>query len=260
MKYRLPLSSHHLRLWRWLILLAVFCAVLEYVGFFNAPRAWWAENITPLTQVSFNLTNLLKWPQLILTTWWEDKNEILKWRSVCSLTTEQLAELDQLRAQNAELKTWLTGQTKSQLPKLWGVPILSHNFPAVLVPQNSTVKLGQMVLIGNTFMGRIGSVMDNQARVILLSDNLSKPVLAQTERGETGVVMSVGGVVTLTQIPITADIREGDMVVTMAAEQIPAGVLIGRIKKIVATPNQPLKQAALEQYVSFLSASAVEIY
>ena len=102
---------------------------------------------------------------------------------------------------------------------------------------NAKVKKGQVVLASESVIGRIDRVSKNYAKVLLLNDINSKiPVLI--ERNRVRGILSGNN----TQFPqliftkSTADIKEGDLVVTSGVGGIfPAGLPIGFINSVRGT-------------------------
>lgn len=111
-------------------------------------------------------------------------------------------------------------------------------------------------------IGKIINVKDNLSEVFLVTDKNCQ--LAAAILGETKTIGIVSGELGLTIkmefIPQTENIRVGDLVATSGLEQnIPRGLLIGQVSKVVKENNAVWQNATIEPQIDLDSLSLVSI-
>lgn len=117
---------------------------------------------------------------------------------------------------------------------------------AVITPQKSLV-------------GRISGVFDNFSRVQLISSTKSSFDAKIQDKNITGVLKGEGNQrIFIDLLPVDAEIKEGDVVVTNALGGIfPAGILIGRITSIRKTDTKPFQQANVMPFFDLKDADGL---
>jgi cell shape-determining protein MreC len=175
-----------------------------------------------------------------------------------SYSLAKISELEHLQLENQELRQLLQAQEKVT-PVVVAAPVISHGQPNISVGQVEGVKLGQPVLAAKMVVGLIKSISHHQSGVSLLSQNTTAPILVKTERGIEGLVVGDGKNILLTEIPKEAEVLVGDLVVTVGQEQIQSQLVIGRVRQLIDQPSAPIKEAVIEQEVSFYESSIVEV-
>lgn len=117
-------------------------------------------------------------------------------------------------------------------------------FQALLLDRGGKlgVRENSIVITSQGLVGRIIKVNKNSSQVLLITDPGSEiGALVQRSRVQ-GVIQGKGRYLILKYLPLEADVREGDLVITSGLESglFPKGLTIGRIKKIESPHPQNL--------------------
>ncbi len=263
MSNTLLIHSFQSRLKVWATAVMFFFGVIlfEFLGLFSPLRATVQEYSMPLLEGVSRVFVMVGSPLSYLRNFYDTKARIADLELRYSEASVHLAELDSLRKENQELKKFL-GEEGVQPGGTGyiGRPIVSFGVPTVALKEGESVISGSGVLVQGVLVGRVSRHSSSLAEVKLLSNSGSSPLLVQTDRGETGLVIGTGVEVLLTQLTSTADVRTGDKILTIAQEQIPAGILVGRVGESRVLPQSAVKTVVVEQYVSFLESFVAYIW
>jgi len=105
--------------------------------------------------------------------------------------------------------------------------------------------LGQPVLDSQGLLGQVTQVSPLSSRVLLISDNNHAIPIQVTRNGVRGILVGVGALdrLELVNIPDTADIVEGDLLVSSGlGGKFPPGYPVAVIQSIVHDPGEPFAQ------------------
>ncbi len=110
-------------------------------------------------------------------------------------------------------------------------------------------------------VGRIAELSATGAEVLLLTDSNSRVnARLQTTRADGLVVGQLGGDLLMTNIPLDADIREGDRVMTNGLGQmLPADLLVGQVLSTSLAENELYQQARVRSLVDFDRLEIVQV-
>jgi len=237
-----------------------FIMLFEFVGWFDGLRNIGLKVTTPVSSLNVKIVDMISRPyDFIIFTFTKSRyQKQLESNYAESLT--KLNELDELKAENKELKK-LLGASDRKLSEetIIGAPILSLAYPAVGVGSSDGVEVNDMVLIDNVLIGTIDSVTEYQSKVSLLSSKRKNKILVRTQSGVEAVVDGDGRNVLLTHIPRSVELNEGERVVTVGQEGVEKNILIGVVKKINHSPSDSTNTYIINQLVSFYSAVLVEV-
>ncbi|MEA2056277.1 MAG: rod shape-determining protein MreC [Patescibacteria group bacterium] len=170
-----------------------------------------------------------------------------------------LSELGRLQKENQELRQLIENNDRKLAETKISRPVLSFAQPAIALGSESGLNKGSAVLVAQTLVGTISKVEENLAYVNLLWQSETNPILAKTESGVEGLVVGKSRRVILSQVPLEADIKVGERVVTVGQKGISPDIYIGNIRSVETGPCAAVKQAVIEQYVSFYEAKLVEV-
>lgn len=109
--------------------------------------------------------------------------------------------------------------------------------------------IGQAVLDAQGLFGQVVSVDRYTAHVLLLSDRLHALPVEVNRSGVRGIAAGTGqrNQLRLEDIPTTADIREGDLVVSSGlGGRFPRGYPVGRVSSMQVEPGAALASVLLE--------------
>lgn len=164
-------------------------------------------------------------------------------RRIELLNTAALLEAEQLRQENASLRSLLGLQARLPLRSIAAEVQGHQRDPAshrILITrgQDSTLAEGQPVMTPDGLIGQVSRVLPLSAEVRLITDSqFSMPVLLP-RTGTSAITRGTGtfGRFDLQYVNIEADIRAGDLVVTSGLDGIyPPGLPVG----VVASVSQP---------------------
>jgi rod shape-determining protein MreC len=110
-------------------------------------------------------------------------------------------------------------------------------------------------------VGRVTKLSATGAEVLLLSDPNSRiNARLQTTRSDGIVAGQLGGDLLLTYIPLDAEIREGDLVLTNGLGQmLPADLLVGQVLSKSLAENELYQQARVRSLVNFDRLEFVQV-
>jgi rod shape-determining protein MreC len=114
--------------------------------------------------------------------------------------------------------------------------------------QRDGLYLGQPVLDAYGILGQIIQIGPLTSRVLLITDLRSAIPVQDTRSGVRGLLIGNGKLsdLLLTNIPNTADVREGDILVSSGlGGRYPAGYPVGTIKTIRHNPSEQFTQIAV---------------
>ena len=128
---------------------------------------------------------------------------------------------------------------------------------------DSVLGLSGNVLVGGVMHGVIGRVLeceDDLSKVLLISDPLSSVSCTVPRSSEQGLLQGQGGYkVTLEYLSPTADVQEGDQIVTSGLGGIfPDGLVVGKVVKVIAL-SSGFKKAEVAPFVSLSSIKEVMV-
>lgn len=171
----------------------------------------------------------------------------------------QLAELEQLKNENEQLRTVLNSSSHSLQNSLITQPILSYAQPTIALDPDQKVTPGTAVLVEGVLVGTIAKQQLGTATVNLLWQKETLPILAETDSKVQGLVMGDGIRVLFTEVPVDQELTIGQQVVSVGQTGVEQGLFIGEIRAIVTGYSNAVKTAVLEQYVSFYQVGLVEV-
>ncbi len=157
------------------------------------------------------------------------------------LMEAKLQKLIALENENTQLRALLTSSTRSDNEHITVAQLLAVSTDPLMSEvvldkgQNDEVYVGQPVLDASGIMGQIAQVGPFTSRVLLLSDPRSAIPVQAVRNGIRGIVLGKGalGNLALTDIPITVDIRVGDILVSSGlGGHYPEGYPVGVVSRV----------------------------
>ncbi|MFH2118399.1 MAG: rod shape-determining protein MreC [Candidatus Paceibacterota bacterium] len=174
-------------------------------------------------------------------------------------TSVSLAELASLRRENEELRFLFNNTDRTDERIVLTSPIIAFARPAIAAGSAEGVQLGSVVLSRDILLGQVSAVSVHEAQVSLLFATEARPVLAKTNSGTVGLIRGDGKKIIFDEVAKNAPLVVGEQIITAGQPQIEQNLSIGRITKIIDSPAASVKQAVVEQYVSFFEVPLVEI-
>jgi cell shape-determining protein MreC len=235
-------------------------AFVEFLGILNGVR-WGMEKVfTPILSFTAQITQTLETPYEMLVKNYQGYRHIQDLELRYAEALAQLGELEKLRTENQELRALIEQKNSPKTGAPTQIaPVISYGQPYIGKGKNDGVSEGSMILLGDTFIGRVGKVSFSQSEVILLSEQTSQPVLAKTESGISGIVVGNGKQVMFTEVPADKELHVGDRIVTVGQPGINEGSFVGKIRSLGSQAGSSTQIAVLDQIVSFYDNKIVEV-
>ncbi|MBD3250441.1 MAG: hypothetical protein GF381_02650 [Candidatus Pacebacteria bacterium] len=250
---------HKQRTWLLMVVVAGLIFFAEFLGLATPIKSGLMSWLSPLLSFNVSLGQKVTAPVQQLNKAYKSAYRVQDLERRLAQAEAEVGRLKQLEKENQDLKKMLQNSDRSLEPALISSPILTWAQPAVAAGSQQGVKPSAPVLVNNTLVGRISQVRPDFSYIQLLKDRSTKPVLAETESGIQGLIQGDGRRVILTELPTESELSVGEKVVTLGQEGIGSGLFIGQIASIQSGHSAAVKQAVVEQYVSFYEAVAVEI-
>jgi rod shape-determining protein MreC len=198
-------------------------------------------------------------------------------------TVDDITEIQTLRQRNAELEEALAqfqaelvelreiASDYQRLADLWDYASTARNQQTVLAEvinfdpsglrrtivinrgTRDGIARGMPVVVRQGLVGRVTSVTANAARVLLVTDEASfVSARLQTSRAPGTVVGRLAGNLRMEQIPLDADVQEGDLVITSGlGGNFPADLTIGQVQSRRQFEFELNQQAEVRSLVDF---------
>lgn len=112
----------------------------------------------------------------------------------------------------------------------------------------SEVKPGMPVVSGNILLGQVTEVSDSSLNIIPLEDDLFPNIAVRGSTGPKGVFRHVNGTSQIINVSSQTPLILGDFVLTEATDIIPANLLIGKITKLLTSPQEPIQKGEINIY------------
>ena len=152
---------------------------------------------------------------------------------------KELAELRELKTENAELRKELNYSSKNQRT-LVGADVIGYQPDSVrkLIQinrgANDGIKKGQVVIDEGNLVGRIYGVSARSASVLLVNDaNFRAVVIDQKTRAPGIVAGQIGGSVNMERIPRDKTVNKGDIIITSGlGGEFPSGLIVGEVSSV----------------------------
>ncbi len=110
-------------------------------------------------------------------------------------------------------------------------------------------------------VGRITELSATGAEVLLVTDPNSRVnARLQTTRADGVVIGQLGGDLVMSFIPIDAQVREGDLVMTNGLGQtLPANLIVGQVLSVALAENELYQEARVRSLVDFDRLEIVQV-
>lgn len=210
-------------------------------------RAWLSLLVTPLqwvvdipTRIADSLSDIVVDRARLVS-----ENERL--RSEALLLERKVQQMAALTAENIRLRELLSASQRvdppSRLVELIGVNPDPFQHEVILNQGGEDgVFVGQPVLDAGGVMGQVVSLAHYTSRVMLITDARSAIPVEVNRNGFRAIALGTGALdqLELEHIPDTADIREGDLLVTSGlGGRFPRGYPVARVREVIRDPGRP---------------------
>lgn len=213
----------------------------------NQTRSYLSLLITPLqwivdapAQVADELSDVL-----VSRSQLTDENRRLRQEAL--LLKQRVQQVASLTAENVRLRELLRGRQRLDqdvfLTELIGVNPDPFQHQIVLNRGSEDhAYVGQAVLDSGGIMGQIVEVSHYTSRAMLITDSRHAIPVEVNRNGFRSIALGNGSVnqLELVHVPDTADIREGDLLVTSGlGGRFPRGYPVARVSSVQRDPGQP---------------------
>lgn len=183
-----------------------------------------------------------------------EENRVLRSRLKTLLAHEQTHQ--QLSMENARLRGLLEFRERSGWRMIPAEVIGRDIEPwarGLLLDKGSRqgIREGMAVITPTGLVGRISDVGTSSSRVLLLNDPHFRVTAVLLESRLSGLIAGGGGECSLTYLPLDAQPKEGETVLTAGGKSFcPDGIPVGVVRKVWADRSQLFKTAMLQPAVN----------
>lgn len=245
----------------WLVIWGTsFVLMLMSFGGLESPVISLVQQVIhPASQVSGQIITFCQQPYLAIKDSLASSRHVQDLESRYSECLAVSSEITGLKEENASLRQMLENADRSLSTSIIAAPIVAYGTPYIDRGEAENVATGDLVLVANTLLGRVGKISPHQAEVILLSQLDGRPILVKTESQIQGLIKGNGKKLELTEIPKEAPLKVNEKIVTLGQEGIAPGIFVGRVQTINENLTASTQRASVEQLVSFYETRVVEV-
>ncbi len=176
--------------------------------------------------------------------------------------TEDSRRITELEKENKNLKFELLNQKLKRVDtvKVYSAyPFSNRGEIAIAAGLIDGIKVGNVVTYGNNILiGKIIEVFESSSIVTTIFNPSWKSAVRIGEH-EIDALLQGGNELTVTLIPIEADVHDGELVIT-ANQDLPYGLGVGTIKNIRTAPGNAFEEATLEPNFQLKQLKDVSVY
>ncbi len=162
-----------------------------------------------------------------------------------------------LKAENQRLRTLLKAAQESPLSISMAFVTnlnMSEKKQHIIINQgsNAGVFVGQAVIGLEGVIGQVDIVSAHNAHVILITDTAHAIPVESLRTGIRTLAYGHQDAVILNEIPVSADVREGDVLVTSGfGNRFPRGLKVAQLTHLTMTENRMFQSATALPFVNF---------
>ena len=159
-----------------------------------------------------------------------------------------------LRAENAQLRELLGSRRRVEHDVLVAeviglVPAPNRHQIIIDKGTSAAVAVGQAVIDAQGIIGQVVAADDLTAEILLLGDTQHAVPVSVNRSGVRGIVSGTGSLATLELdgISVTADVRQGDLLVSSGlGQRFPPGYPVGTVRSVQVDPTVALVRVTVE--------------
>jgi len=258
------------------ILLLLF---LHFAKLLNPAESFLAKGLNPVFKVFYSFSSGLNRTYLDQTAKIDFPTVLKEARETINKLTAENVELKFLKEENSSLRKQLNFLAKSGKHYLMANIIsrgelggASQDSRSIVINKGSKdglfpgLAVVSFVSSGDSsqgvIIGKIVNVKDNISEIYLVTNKNCKLAAAILGENKTSGIVAgeLGLTIKMGFIPQTEIIKEGDLVATSGLEQnIPSGLVIGRVIKVIKENNEIWQSAAIEPQINLDSLSIISV-
>ncbi|WP_416140163.1 rod shape-determining protein MreC [Halomonas sp. HK25] len=210
-------------------------------------RAQLSTLVAPIQWAVSLPSNVLTWGSLALSDQRALLEENRRLREQILTLSHRVQHMASLTAENVRLRELLSASDQNEVPFITA-ELLSLDpdpFAHQMVidrGRRNGVYVGQPVMDASGLVGQVTAVSAYTSRVLMVAD-ASHALPVQVNRNGLRFIVQGSGhydALTVLHVPDTADIREGDLLITSGlAGRFPPGYPVARVSEVVHDPGQP---------------------
>jgi rod shape-determining protein MreC len=215
-------------------------------------RAQLSTVVAPIQWAVSIPSDVLNWGSLALSDQRALLEENRRLREQILTLSHRVQRMASLTAENVRLRELLEAGDQNDVPFITAELLsldpdpFAHQMVIDRGRRNGAY-VGQPVMDASGLVGQVTAVSAYSSRVLLLAD-ASHALPVQVNRNGLRFIVQGGGrydALNVLHVPDTADIREGDLLVTSGlAGRFPAGYPVARVAEVVHDPGQPFARVA----------------
>lgn len=243
----------------YLMLLAIGIMLLDQSGVLLPAQSRVQNMVQPLKSIAMIVVQRIQIPVSSVFSTFDKTERIKELEEKYARAMVTIAEMEGYQRENEQLRTLVDQAGGFDQSFIVTRPILSLAYPALQGGSAEGINAGAVVTIHKVMVGVVSQVFDHQAKIALLEQPTTQPVLVQINNSIQAVTQGDGKRLLVVHIPKDAILKEGDSVTTLGQQGIPAQLLIGTIAYIQNDPQSPTQTAVIERPVSFYDSLVVEV-
>jgi len=246
------------------ILLLIFLHVL---GVLNTAEDYTFEVISNTQNRAFSFLTRIKFSFINFQEAKELKKENGELKKELNELIYENSQLESYKGENQELRTMLNFYEEKEfdylIAKIIGRDINKDNTLIINRGKNDGIKTGYAVVVDKgMIIGKIIDVKNDLATVLLLTDNLSQLAVSIEESNKTtGLARGEFGLsVKVELIPQDLEISQDQIMISSGLEEnIPRGLIIGKVNRITSHDNDLFKSLTISPLVDFEEITVLSV-
>ena len=229
------------------VLLSIACIFFDYhYPYLGSVRSGFSFFAAPLQYFVDYPVRVMSWMQSLVSAKKVLIDENIKLHYRQTILEAELQKLMAIKEENSQLKQLLLASSKEKMNAM-AAQILAvdatNSRQLVILDKGKRdgVYVGQPVLDAKGVMGQIIDVGYLTSTVLLISDSKSAVPVSNNRTGEHAILVGTNdaGLLSLINLPHTASIAKGDLLVTSGLGRLyPEGYPVGRVEKITHIPGE----------------------
>ncbi|SFH66818.1 rod shape-determining protein MreC [Modicisalibacter xianhensis] len=240
----------------------LLCAIVAFALMFAEQRmprmadfrAHLSTLVAPVQWVVSLPSEGLTWGALVLSDQRKLIEENQHLREQLLMLSHRVQRMASLTAENVRLRELLDAARRNDMPYMTAELLSLDSDPftyQMVIDRGRTdgVYTGQPVMDASGLIGQVTSVSAYTSRVLMLADASHAVPVKINRNGLRFIVQGSGRYDSLDvlHVPDTADIRQGDLLVTSGlAGRFPEGYPVARVVEVVHDPGEPFAQVRAE--------------
>lgn len=170
------------------------------------------------------------------------------------LENNQTQQIADLREENALLKQALHQRNTSTTHQ-----VISYPYRLISIVGAVEPRVGSMVVADGVLLGQISLTSPYAAKVKLLHEINTQPILITTDSGVDGLIIGDGKRVILTEVPHSLSLKSGEKIWTVGQLEVMAGLFVGFIDQPIGELTDSAQKFSIKQPLEFSELNEVEV-